>query len=211
MPVIGLTGNIGSGKSTVSRRLKDLGAEVIDADQVAREVVRRGSPALEELVANFGPGILGEDGELDRKATGELVFADPRARALLNEITHARIKESIRCRVKEFQDQNNSSPGPEVLVIDAALLIEVGLHNNADEIWVVKISEEKQLERLTQRDGLSPDEVRQRIAAQLPQEEKLKYAHRVIDNSGEQAETIRQVDMHMSNLLKGHFRVKQGI
>ena len=98
MPVIGLTGNIGSGKSTVSRRLKALGAEIIDADQVARDVVRPGSPALEELVASFGPGILKENGELDRKATGKLVFADPRARERLNEITHARIKEAIQTR-----------------------------------------------------------------------------------------------------------------
>jgi dephospho-CoA kinase len=208
MPVIGLTGNIGSGKSTVSSRLKALGAEVIDADQVAREVVRPGSPALEELVANFGPGILKENGELDRKATGELVFADPGARARLNQITHSRIKETIQSKIKGFLDRTAASPNPEVLVIDAPLLIEVGLQINVDEIWVVKIDEEKQIERLTRRDGLSPDEVRSRIAAQLPQEEKLKYADRVIDNSGEPAETMRQVDRHWANLLKDHFPVK---
>lgn len=211
MPVIGLTGNIGSGKSTVSRRLKALGAEIIDADQVARDVVLPGSPALKELVANFGPGILKENGELDRKATGELVFADPRARARLNEITHSRIKEAIRGKIQGFLARTAASPNPEVLVIDAPLLIEVGLQINVDEIWVVKIDEEKQIERLTRRDGLSPDEVRSRIAAQLPQEEKLKYADRVIDNSGEPAETMKQVDQHWANLLKKHFRAKEGI
>ena len=178
---------------------------------MARDVVRPGSPALEELVANFGPGILKENGELDRKATGKLVFADPRARDRLNEITHSRIKEAIQDKIKGFLARTAASPHPEVLVIDAPLLIEVGLQINVDEIWVVKIDEEKQIERLSRRDGLSPDEIRSRIAAQLPQEEKLKYADRIIDNSGEPAETIKQVDQHWAKLLTKHFRAKEGI
>lgn len=211
MPVIGLTGNIGSGKSTVSRRLKALGAEVVDADQVAREVVLPGTPALEELVASFGPGILNEAGELNRKIMGEIVFSDPQARTRLNEITHARIKEAIRLKIERFHAGTTSPPGPGVLVIEAPLLIEVGLQPYVDEIWVVKIDEEKQIKRISGRDGLSPTEVHSRIAAQLSQEEKLKYAKRVIDNSGGPAETIRQADNHWADFSKEHFRAKGGI
>lgn len=211
MPIIGLTGNIGSGKSTVSRRLKALGAQVIDADQVAREVVLPGTPALEELVASFGPGILNGSGELNRKKMGEIVFSDPQARTRLNEITHVRIKEAIRLKVEQFHAATTSPPGPGVLVIEAPLLIEVGLQLYVDEIWVVKIDEEKQIERISGRDSLSPAEAHSRIAAQLSQEEKLKYARRVIDNSGGPAETIRQVDNHWADFSKEHFRAKGGI
>jgi len=204
MFVIGLTGNIGSGKSTVARYLKDLGAVVIDADQVAREVVQPGTPAMADIINNFGPDILNSEGALDRKKMGAIAFADPQAMAILNEITHPRIVEAIKKKKQNLQ----SLPGScnKLLVIDAPLLIEVGLHKDVDEIWVVKVDESKQVERLERRDGLSKKEARTRIAAQMPQEEKLKYARRVIDNSGSPEETRKQVIRHWRELQKEHFQ-----
>lgn len=204
MITIGLTGNIGSGKSTVARRLESLGAKIIDADQVARKVVLPGAPGLQEIADVFGPGVLDSQGQLDRKKMGALVFADPRAREKLNNITHPRIKEEIRSEINAFKKESQSSSGPGVLVIDAALLIEVGLNHNVDEIWVVKTGLNEQIERLTKRDGLSSNEAKRRIAAQMPQEDKIRLATRVIDNTGEISETIMQVDRYWNDMLKEH-------
>ena len=202
MIVIGLTGNIGSGKSTVARRLESLGAKIIDADQVAREVVHPGTPGLQEITSVFGPGVLNSKGQLDRKKMASLVFADPQARVKLNQITHPKIKAEINRKIAEYKKEIKTNAVASVLVIDAPLLIEVGLDHMADEIWVVKVDRNKQLERLAKRDGLTPEEVLRRIAAQLPQEEKIKLASRVIDNSGGKNETIKQVDHHWNNMLK---------
>ncbi len=210
MPVIGLTGNIGSGKSTVARRLKKLGAKIVDADRVAREVVRAGTPALKEIVDNFGPEVLNTDGTLDRKKLGEIVFTDPRARASLNQITHPRIKEAIFQEIKKHRSKE-SPHRKEVLVIDVPLLFETGFNHDVDEVWVVKINEDKQVKRLAERDALMPDEIRKRLEAQMPQEEKLKYARRVIDNSGELRETEKQVDRHWLDFIKEHFQDAGGI
>lgn len=211
MITIGLTGNIGSGKSTVARRLKSLGAKIIDADQVARKVVLPGSPGLQEIADVFGPGVLDSQGQLDRKEMGALVFADPRAREKLNNITHPRIKEEIRREINAFKKEFQSSSGPWVLVIDAALLIEVGLNHNVDEIWVVKTGLNEQIERLAKRDGLSSNEAKRRIAAQMPQEDKIRLATRVIDNTGERSETIKQVDRYWNDMLKEHSSGTAGI
>lgn len=204
MITIGLTGNIGSGKSTVARRLESLGAKIIDADQVARKVVLPGAPGLQEIADVFGTGVLDSQGQLDRKKMGALVFADPRARERLNNITHPRIKEEIRSEINAFKKESQSSSGPGVLVIDAALLIEVGLNHNVDEIWVVKTGLNEQIERLSKRDGLSSNEAKRRIAAQIPQEDKIRLATRVIDNTGEISETIMQVDRYWNDMLKEH-------
>lgn len=211
MITIGLTGNIGSGKSTVARRLESLGAKIIDADQVARKVVLPGSPGLQEIADVFGPGVLDSQGQLDRKEMGALVFADPRAREKLNNITHPRIKEEIRREINAFKKESQSSSGPGVLVIDAALLIEVGLNHNVDEIWVVKTGLNEQIERLAKRDGLSSNEAKRRIAAQMPQEDKIRLATRVIDNTGERSETIKQVDRYWNDMLKEHSSGTAGI
>lgn len=208
MFVIGLTGTIGSGKSTVARCLESLGARVIDADRVAREVVLPGTPALEEIARSFGPEVLNRQGELDRKKLGSIVFTDPQGLARLNGITHPRITEAIHRQVAQFA---KDSPPDGVLVIDAPLLIEVGLHHDVDEVWVVKVDPEQQVKRLMERDGLTPREAHRRIAAQLPQQEKLAYAHRVIDNSGDPAETRKQVVRHWDNLIQKHFEGTTGI
>lgn len=211
MPVIGLTGNIGSGKSSVARILRELGAKVIDADQVAREVVLPGAPALAELVGEFGPDILEPDGSLDRKKVGSIVFADPGARARLNQITHPRIKEAIDSAISSFR-QNPCAFSPSgVLVIEAPLLIEVGLDRQVDEVWVVKIDEDKQVARLAARDTLDTKEVRNRIAAQLPQSVKLQYARRVIDNSGDFLNTKKQVEKVWGELQEEHLQGKRSI
>lgn len=209
MIVIGLTGNIGSGKSTVSHRLKDLGAQIIDADQVARQAVLPGTPALREIADRFGPEVLDNTGSLDRKKMGSIVFTNPPAMEKLNNITHPKIKAEINRQIELSKKEKKS--GPSVLVVDAALLIEVGLEKNADEIWVVKIDRDKQVERLVARDGLTPEEALNRIAAQLPQDEKLKFATRVIDNSGDKNETIKQVDRHWKDMMKRYFREIDGI
>lgn len=198
MLTIGLTGNIGSGKSSVSRYLADIGAIIIDADQVARDIVQPGAPALTEIVGCFGPGVLNEAGELNRKLLGSIVFADTEAMAKLNAITHRRIVQAIT----EEKHRFNSLPGfqDKLLVVDAPLLIEVGLHKGVDEIWLVQINAEKQIERLIVRDGLSKKEALERVAAQMPQAEKLKYANRVIDNNGSFEDTKNQIDSYLAEL-----------
>lgn len=198
MPVIGLTGNIGCGKSTISRYLADKGAYVIDADQISRDVVAPGAPALTEIVESFGREVLSSDGTLDRKKLGAVVFGDPQARATLNRIMHKRIMEEIDRLEQDFRKQPGSDR--KLLVIDAPLLIEVGLNQGVDEIWVVRVDPEIQVTRLIERDGLNREEALKRIASQMPQEEKIKYARRVIDSSGPVAETRKQVDRHLADL-----------
>jgi dephospho-CoA kinase len=202
MIVIGLTGNIGSGKSTVARRLQSLGAKIIDADQIARQVVHPGTPGLQEIVNNFGPGILDSKGNLDRRKMASIVFADPRALVKLNEITHPRIISEVNREIASFNKETKTGAVSEVLVIDAPLLIEAGLALIVDEVWVVKVDQSVQIERLAKRDGLTPEEALRRIAAQMPQKEKIKRATRVIDNSGEKKETIKQVDRHWDDMLE---------
>lgn len=211
MPVIGLTGNIGSGKSSVARLLRELGAKVVDADQVAREVVLPGAPALAELTGVFGPGILDAAGSLDRKKMGAVVFDDPSARARLNQITHPRIKETIDRVIASFRPDPYASSPAGVLVIEAPLLIEVGLDRQVDEIWVVKVDEDKQIERLVERDDLDVGDVVKRIDAQLPQAEKLKFANRVIDNSGDFTDTKKQVEKNWVEFQKEHLKAQRSI
>ena len=206
MIVIGLTGNIGSGKSTVARRLASLGAKIIDADQVARKVVLPGAACLEEIVREFGHGVLNDQGELDRKKMGDVVFADPQARTRLNNIIHPWITEEIHLEITRFKEHPELLGGAGVLVVDAPLLIETDLQHDVDEVWVVKVDLKEQLQRLAQRDGLAPEAVMSRLDAQLPQEEKLKYARRIIDNSGEPDATIKQIDQHWADLMKEHFQ-----
>jgi dephospho-CoA kinase len=210
MIVIGLTGNIGSGKSTVARRLQSLGAKIIDADQIARQVVHPGTPGLQEIVNNFGPGILDSKGNLDRRKMASIVFADPRALVKLNEITHPRIISEVNREIASFNKETKTGAVSEVLVIDAPLLIEAGLALIVDEVWVVKVDQSVQIERLAKRDGLTPEEALRRIAAQMPQKEKIKRATRVIDNSGEKKETIKQVDRHWDDMLEEHAGITGG-
>lgn len=190
MKVIGLTGGIASGKSTVSMLLKQKGAAIIDADEIAKEIIQPGKPAWTEVVEHFGKGILREDGNIDRKKLAHIVFSDEKELETLNRITHPRIVEEIKRRLKSFREKNES-----VVVVDAALLLEIGLDMLVDEVWLVAVDEKTQLERLLFREkSMGFAEALERIRAQMPLEEKLKFAHRVIDNGGSIEETKRQVD-----------------
>ncbi len=186
---MGLTGGIGSGKSAVARMFRELGAEVIDADQVARDVVEPGQPALAEIVATFGRDMLGLDGRLDRKRLAELVFGDAEARRKLNAITHPRIGAETARRI-----QTLSARGAPVVLYEAALLVENGLHAGLGGLIVVSAPEEVQIARVIARDGLSEAEARARIAAQLPLAAKVAAATHVIDNSGPLERTRQQVE-----------------
>jgi dephospho-CoA kinase len=184
----GLTGNIGSGKSTVGRLLAAAGIPVVDADQVAREVVETGRPALREIASRF-PGVLLPDGSLDRKALAQRVFADKDEREALNHIIHPRIAEEVSERLAAL-----AAAGHPVAVYEAALIVENGLHAGLDGLVVVVARPEQQVARLRLRDAMSEADARARIAAQLPSAEKVRHATVAIENSGTEAELAAQVD-----------------
>jgi dephospho-CoA kinase len=188
MKVLGLTGGIGSGKSMVASMFTELGADVIDADRLAREVVEPGQPALEEIATAFGKNILLPDGRLDRGKLARIIFADPVARGTLNAITHPRIRERMDAEITA----RRSPPG--VLVVDIPLLYENDRSRAVETVIVVWVDPKTQLRRLQERDGLSVEEARQRIAAQMPLDEKRARADVVIDNSGSREKTRRQVE-----------------
>jgi len=198
MLAIGLTGGIGTGKSEVSRVLRELGATVIDADRVGHEAYRPHSPIWREVVAAFGEGILQSTGEIDRKRLGAIVFSNPDARARLNAIMHPRMAESIRQDIKELQKR-----GIEVVVVEAALLIEAGWDSLVDEIWVTYSPEEVVVERLRSRNNLSEKEIKSRIRSQLPLEERARRAHVLVNNSGSIDKLREEVESLWSNRVKG--------
>jgi dephospho-CoA kinase len=186
MKVIGLTGGIGVGKSTVLAVLHDLGARVIEADEVGHQIYRRGTEGWRRVVERFGKGILSADREIDRRHLGETVFADPKALADLNAAVHPLMHEEIRTRLKALEDH-----GPAAVVIDAALLLEAGWDDLVSEVWVVTASPEQASDRLQHQRGLSDAQVRQRMDAQASQEWKLQQADVVIENNGN-LDSLRQ-------------------
>ncbi|MCA0297117.1 MAG: dephospho-CoA kinase [Actinobacteria bacterium] len=185
--LIGLTGGIGSGKSTVAELLAERGAVVIDADLLAREVVEPGTPGLAAVVERFGEGVLRSDGALDRPALGRLVFADPDARRDLEAIVHP----AVRARAAEL---TAAAPPGAVVVQVIPLLAETGQAASFDLVVVVDVAPEVQLARVRARDGLDADEARARVRAQAGREERLAFADIIIDNSGTPAELLAQVE-----------------
>lgn len=183
--VIGITGNIGTGKSTVARMLGDLGAEVIDADKVAHRVMEPGSETYARVVQAFGPRIVAGGDEIDRQELGAIVFSDPDALALLEEIVHPATLERIERRI--------ASADADAVVIEAIKLIESGLADACDSIWVVTCRPDQQIERVVAQRDLSREEAALRVKAQGPQVEKLAHADVVIDNKGSLAVTRQQV------------------
>jgi dephospho-CoA kinase len=182
--VIGLTGGIATGKSSVARFFQGKGAVVIDADDLAREAVEPGSSGLAAVVAAFGTKVLAPDGSLDRKQMGGVVFSDSRKRSLLEGILHPEIK-----RLAEERISCAAGAGQRVVFYVAPLLIEAGVTDRVDEVWVVTVRPEIQLERLMQRDGLSREEAQRIIDSQMPLAEKERHGRIVIDNSGTQQDT----------------------
>jgi len=179
MKVIGLTGGIASGKSTASDYLREIGATIIDADIVAREIVERGQAALNEIVEYFGREVLMDDGTLNRKYLGSIVFSDSEKLQVLNRITHKRIIERIEEKIQYYREKGTI----KVLFLDAALLIEMKMYLLTDEVWLVTVDREMQLERLMHRDDLSFDEARDRINSQMCLEQKNQHADVILDNS----------------------------
>ncbi len=186
--VFGLTGGIASGKSTVAAILAELGVPVVDADAVARDVVRPGEPAFAELVAAFGAEVVAADGTLDRKRVADRVFADPAARRTLEAITHPRIAAAAEGAIAA-----HLAAGAPLVIYEAALLVERGIHRLLHGLIVVAVPEDVQVERLRARDGLDEAAARARLAAQLPLADKLAVATHVIENAGPPAETRAKV------------------
>jgi dephospho-CoA kinase len=196
LKLIGLTGGIGSGKSTVARLIAERGVPVIDADGLAREVVAPGQPALADIAAAW-PQVIAADGTLDRKRLGALVFADPAARRQLEAITHPRIKALATARIQTLAEE-----GHKLAFYEASLLVESGQYRAYDGLVVVRASVENQLRRAMARDGFTEAEARVRIAAQAPLEEKLRFATAVIDNDGDPDATRAQVNALVDELLR---------
>jgi dephospho-CoA kinase len=188
MLIVGLTGGVASGKSTVSRILREEGAYLIDADQIARELVQPHTPTWRTLIDTFGEEILEKDGSIHRKKLAALVFSHPEKREHLNQLLHPRIKEETERRVKEIGQRDPEA----IVVIDAALLVETGAYREMDWLIVVFSTEARQIERLEKRNGMRPEEARRIISAQMPLEEKLKVADGVIRNEGTIEETRRK-------------------
>ena len=187
--LVGLTGGIATGKSTVDAVLRELGAVIIDADVLAREVVEPGEPALAEIAAEFGPTALDPDGRLDRKALGAIVFADPERRRKLEAMTHPRIRERFQQRIDELTAENFRG----LVFFDAPVMIESGTYRNMDRMVVVVTDEATQIARLMARDSIDRAEALRKVCSQMPLAEKAKLADYVIDNSVDRTATEAEV------------------
>ncbi len=187
--VLGVTGGVASGKSTVAGMLAELGASIVDFDMLAREVVAPGRPGFQEIVAYFGKEVIGEDGHLDRKRLSEIVFQDPAKRRKLERMTHPRILEAFMCRLRQLAEKD-----PRAIVQAVVpLLFEVGLEPLVHKVLVVYVSPDIQIERLMERDQISREEARRILAAQMPIDQKAARADFVIRNEGDVEETRKQV------------------
>lgn len=193
MLVIGITGGIGTGKSTVSKMLQGLGAVLIDADQIAHKLMLPGAPAFGPLVEAFGPGVLNPDGSIDRRELGRRAFATAGGTQLIQSIIHPLVIEAIRERIAEMAATDMGGSRGAAAVIDVPLLYESGLDSLCDQVWVVTADRAAQRERVAARDGPAVDEVLARERWQMPVEEKLARADAVIDNSRGLNETAAQV------------------
>ena len=180
MKVIGLTGGIGSGKSTVSRFLGEMGAVVLDADKVGHQAYQPGTETWKELVAAFGEDIVAPDSTIDRRKLGAIVFADPEALAHLNRIVHPRMFDMMKARIEEYRGQ-----GTEVVVLEAAILLEANWTPLVDEVWVTVASEPTVVKRTRERTGLPEEQIKARIRSQLSNEERSQQAKVVITNDGD--------------------------
>jgi dephospho-CoA kinase len=196
IPVIGLTGGIGAGKSTVTQMLEALGAAVIDADKVGHQIYLPDLPAWREIVDTFGPEVLNADRTINRQALGKLVFADPEALRTLNRIVHPKMFDRMGVLIAEMRARG----GMKAIVVEAAVLIEANWMALVDQVWVVVASEAVVVDRLAKQRHLSSEQVRTRIAAQLTNDERLKHADVVIRNDGSLEEVCHAVQQAWDQL-----------
>lgn len=194
MLLVGLTGGIGSGKSTVTRILEERGAVILDADAFARDAVRGGSEGFRRVVERFGRDVIGPDGELDRARLASIVFNDPEALGDLEAIVHPEVRRMIADGIQAHLDTDH------VVVLVNPLLIEMGTHRDCDSVVVVSVSPETQVTRSVAR-GMQEDDVRARIAAQLPLEDRARHADVLLDNEGTLEELTMQVDQLWRRLV----------
>lgn len=188
MKIIGLTGGIGSGKTSVAAKLRALGARVFDADEAAKNAVLPGTEGFFKVVESFGPQIVDADGKLNRMALAEIVFNDKESLKRLEEIIHSYVWQETDKFLNACREA-----GERAVILDIPLLIECGWHQKVDEVWLVVLPVEKQIMRTMERSGMTAEAVQARIAAQMPLDQKKKYATLVIDNSGAWEETEKQV------------------
>lgn len=198
---VGLTGGMGSGKSTVARRFAELGAVIIDADQIARDVVEPGEPALAELAEAFGEGILLDDGSLNRGELAKRAFVSAEKTELLNSITHPRIEQRT-------EEQFNAA-GDAIIVFDSPLLIEMGQSEAQDLVVVVYTPVEVRLDRLVESRGVDREDAKQRIAKQISDDKRLQFADVVLENSGTEEDLVRQVDRIWERIIQPLNQIRQ--
>jgi dephospho-CoA kinase len=197
--IIGLTGGIASGKSESAKYFEELGAFCIDADAVAKELTCKDKPALQEIAKVFGDDILSLEGTLNREKLADIIFSDVSSKLKVEEILHSRV---ISC-INEIISKEISEK--EVIVVNAPLLFETGLDKVCDKIVTIKISYDIQVERLALRDGLNNDEIKKRIASQMPMEEKVKLSDFVVDNSGSKKDLKKKIE-NIYRLLTSNFK-----
>jgi len=199
MYIIGLTGGIASGKSTVSRTVAELGARIINTDEIAHQIIEPGEPAWDDIVKYFGEGVLNPDNTINRIKLGAIVFQDPASLQQLNSITHPRVMERMRSDLRRIEEEQ-----PEAVVfMEVPLLYETHMEKLCREVWVVWVDSETQITRLMARDNIGPEDALRRIASQMPLEEKAKRADRVIDNTGSIEETIEITTRYFNDILHG--------
>lgn len=195
MKIIGITGGIGSGKSTVTQFLREKGYHIVDADLIAREIVAPGTVVLEELVAHFGREILQSDGTLNRKKLAELAFATPAETKELDRITHSAILYAVSAQIERIEKELK----PPLVFVDAALLIETGLYKKVDQVWLISARETLRINRVADRDRSDADSIKKRIRMQMTDEQKALHADHVIDNSGTKQELYNQLEKILRN------------
>lgn len=209
MLIVGLTGGIASGKSTVAKMFSEEGGYVIDADIISREVVIPGKRGWQEVVNFFGPDVLNRDDTINRKKLGDIVFSDPEKRKKLEEILHPKIYKEQTRKIGEILKRDSRA----IVIVDVPLLIEVNKHKSFDRVILVYVSPQTQLERLMKRDGLSLRDAHRRISAQMPIESKVKYAHYVINNEGSLKKTqerVREVFQKLKEAEEKRFKEGKG-
>ena len=188
--IIGLTGTIGSGKSTVSARLAKLGALVLDADTISREAGKKGADGLNKIAEVFGKEVIDANGELDRKALAGIVFSDESKRLILNGIIHPQVLKALKERTHGEKALNPD----RMIVWDVPLLIEVGWVEYVDSVWLVTAPEQTRINRITARDGCTIKQAQSRICAQMSEEEKARFSNEIIDNGGSLEQLYQRVD-----------------